>query len=109
MLTTKPPPSRAGYGHAYPPSDWPSGVERLDAGPKGATLSFRNNAFSNPAGLVRFLTKVPGTARLRPDHSLVVITDWARAKDRLKGVRKIAEGLANVAREAEEQVRASSC
>ncbi len=32
-----------------------AGVEKLDAGPKGMVLSFRGNAFRNPAGLVRWL------------------------------------------------------
>ena len=30
-----------------------AGVEKLEAGPKGMVVSFRGNAFSNPAGLVR--------------------------------------------------------
>jgi len=31
-------------------------VEKIDAGPKGATLTFRNNLFPNPAGLVRLIS-----------------------------------------------------
>ena len=74
-----------------------AGVERLDAGHKGATLSFRNDTFADPAGLAQFLTNLPGTARLRPDHSVVVLADWPRAADRLKAVRRIADQLATIA------------
>ena len=32
-----------------------AGVEKLEAGPKGMVLTFRGNAFRNPAGLVAWL------------------------------------------------------
>ncbi len=32
-------------------------VEKIDAGPKGATLTFRNNTFPNPLGLVRLISE----------------------------------------------------
>ena len=78
-----------------------AGVERLDAGHKGATLSFRNDTFADPAGLAQFLTNLPGTARLRPDHSVVVLADWSRAAARLKAVRRIADQLATIVRTGE--------
>ena len=78
-----------------------AGVERLDAGPKGATLTFRGNAFADPAGLVAFIHTQPATARLRPDHKLVLPADWAAEGTRLAGVRKVADRLATIAREAE--------
>src|SRR3546814_10177092 len=34
-----------------------AGVERLDAGPKGATVAFHNNAFANPVGLIAFIQR----------------------------------------------------
>ena len=37
-------------------------VEKVDAGPKGVILAFRDNTFANPQGLVRF---VPNRARTR--------------------------------------------
>ena len=83
-----------------------AGVERLDAGPRGATLHFRNDSFADPPGLVRYLSSTPGSAKLRPDHSLVVKADWARAVDRLKGVRRIADDLAAIVRGARTDVPA---
>jgi transcription-repair coupling factor (superfamily II helicase) len=49
-----------------------AGVEKLEAGPKGMVLSFRGNAFSNPAGLVAWLSSKGGLVRLRPDHKLAI-------------------------------------
>ncbi len=72
-------------------------VEKIDAGPKGATLSFRNNNFENPTGLMEFVTGDLGRSKLRPDHTIVVRRDWARATDRLRGVRQLAEKLSSIA------------
>ncbi|MDW3207539.1 MAG: transcription-repair coupling factor [Alphaproteobacteria bacterium] len=74
-----------------------AGIEKVDAGPKGALISFRNDAFSNPAGLIGFIQRMAGTTKLRPDHKLVIMRPWTDSKRRLKGVRKVAEALAKVA------------
>ena len=39
---------------------------------QGAVLSFRCNTFSNPAGLVAWLSSKGGLLRLRPDHKLAI-------------------------------------
>jgi transcription-repair coupling factor (superfamily II helicase) len=52
-----------------------AGVERLEAGPKGMVLSFRGNAFANPAGLVAWLAAKRNSARLRPDHKLAIVQE----------------------------------
>lgn len=75
-------------------------IEKIDAGPKGAVLSFRNDAFPNPAGLVRFLQRQDGKAKLRPDHKLVVARDWPKPQSRLNGVARLTETLAKLVAEA---------
>ena len=75
-------------------------IEKIDAGPKGATLTFRNNRFSNPAGLVAFVTEDAGRTKLRPDHSFVVRREWNKASDRLRGVRLLAAKLSDIAQQA---------
>ncbi|MCP5367107.1 MAG: transcription-repair coupling factor [Hyphomicrobiales bacterium] len=74
-----------------------AGVEKVDAGPKGAVVTFRNNDFANPAGLVQFITAQAGTAKLRPDHRLVLIRDWTTPPRRLEGVRRLLRDLAAAA------------
>ena len=34
-----------------------AGIAQVEAGPKGAVISFRNNSFANPAGLVAFINE----------------------------------------------------
>ena len=43
-------------------------IEKLDTGPKGAVLAFRQNTFPNPAGLMRFISDQgqPGAREARP-------------------------------------------
>ncbi len=74
-----------------------AGIEKVEAGPKGAVVTFRDNAVANPAGLVQFITRQASTAKLRPDHKLVLKRGWETPGDRLVGVRKLARDLAAVA------------
>ena len=53
-----------------------AGVERVEAGPKGAVVTLRDNRFANPAGLVELIQKHAGTLRLRPDQKLVYLRNW---------------------------------
>ncbi|MEK7820745.1 MAG: transcription-repair coupling factor, partial [Pseudomonadota bacterium] len=78
-----------------------AGVEKVETGFKGAVISFRNNNFANPAGLVRFMTANTGTVRLRPDHRLVFSRSWDTPADRLKGVRYLLVELGRIAAAAQ--------
>ncbi len=74
-----------------------AGVERLDAGPKGATVAFHNNAFPNPAGLIAFIQDQIGDVKLRPDHTLVYRRAWETSEARVRGVRAMLDELAKLA------------
>ncbi len=74
-----------------------AGVEKVDAGPKGAVITFRNNEFSNLEGLVEFITSQAGTSKLRPDHKLVFMRSWVDAPERLGGVQYLMKELADIA------------
>ena len=80
-----------------------AGVEKLDAGHKGATFSFRNNSFVDPEGLVKFVSNSPIKTKFRADHSVVIFSDWAKSNDRLSGVKKIADDLAQIVLDYEEK------
>jgi transcription-repair coupling factor (superfamily II helicase) len=75
-------------------------VAQIEAGPKGAVLTFRNNAFTNPAGLVDLIQRSKGKMKLQPDHKLVYKADWDQPEQRLKGVRKLIGDLAELAAKA---------
>jgi transcription-repair coupling factor (superfamily II helicase) len=74
-----------------------AGVEKVDAGPKGAVITFRGNSFANPMGLVQFISQQAGTAKLRPDHKLVFIRNWDEAKNRVGNLQKLVKKLAEIA------------
>ena len=68
-------------------------VEKIEAGPKGATITFRNNTFPDPAGLVRLISEHRSTMRVRPDKKVVIARDWQTADSRLKGVQTTLTNL----------------
>jgi transcription-repair coupling factor (superfamily II helicase) len=75
-------------------------VEKLDAGPKGVVLSFRDNVFANPAGLLKFITEQGPGAKIRNDKAgqrLVLLGDWPRPEQRLKGTTAVLRALAGIA------------
>jgi len=74
-----------------------AGIDKMDAGPKGAVVGFRHNRFNHPEGLVRFIAQKAGTVKLRPDHKLVYMRAWDTPADRLRGARELAETLAKIA------------
>jgi transcription-repair coupling factor (superfamily II helicase) len=72
-------------------------IERLEAGSKGATISFYKNTVPNPAGLIEYITSQLGTIKIRPDQKVVVMRPWDKTSDRLNGVKKIIEKFAEIA------------
>lgn len=77
-------------------------VEKVDAGPKGVVIAFRNNSFANPAALIRSIAEEGTSAKIRPDQRVVFMRDWDQPEDRLKGVAAILTRLMRLA-EAEQK------
>ena len=77
-----------------------AGVEKIDAGPKGGTIAFRNNAFANPVALIRLINQHNGIMKVRPDQKIVVTRDWPTPDDRLKGAKALLSQLAGIAKAA---------
>ncbi len=68
-------------------------VAKVDAGPKGVVIAFRDNSFANPEGLVRYVSDQGSLARVRPDMSIVFIDDFDTPADRMKGTAAILRDL----------------
>jgi len=72
-----------------------AGIEKVDAGPKGVLISFRNSTFSEPVALVELLASCPHGFKMRADHKLFIRDHWPGSQQRLRGaanwVSKIAE------------------
>jgi transcription-repair coupling factor (superfamily II helicase) len=72
-------------------------VERIEVGPKGAVLGFRDNIFNNPDGLIAYIAKHPVGARVRPDMKVVFFDEWDTPPERLKGATDILRSLVAIA------------
>ena len=73
-----------------------AGIAKLDGGPKGATIQFHNDKFTNPAGLVAFVQAQDGQAKVR-GNKIVITRDWSNTADKIKGAFAIARDLAEQA------------
>jgi len=71
-------------------------VAKLDVGPKGALVHFHNDSFPDLAGLLAYVERLKGAARLRPDSKLVITRTWPDAESRLKGALQLSRGLAKI-------------
>ena len=72
-------------------------VEKIDAGPKGATISFRKNQFPQPQKLIGWISINQKTAKVRPDQKVVIMREWATPEERLSGVHQVLTKLAELA------------
>ncbi|HST37158.1 MAG TPA: transcription-repair coupling factor [Allosphingosinicella sp.] len=71
-------------------------VAKLDVGPKGALVSFYNDSFPDLPGLLAYVERLKGTAKLRPDSKLVITRPWPTAEARLNGALQLSKGLARI-------------
>jgi transcription-repair coupling factor (superfamily II helicase) len=75
-------------------------IEKIDAGPKGAVLSFRDNIFANPEGLIAYIRERGRDARVRPDMKVVFLDDWESPKIRLRATTDILRRMVKIAERA---------
>jgi transcription-repair coupling factor (superfamily II helicase) len=71
-------------------------VAKMDVGPKAALVAFRNDSFPDILGLLGYVPRLKGTARLRPDNRLVVTRAWETSQARLNGALQLSKGLAKI-------------
>ncbi len=74
-----------------------AGVAKLEAGPKGGLVTFQNDSFANPDGLMAYIDRLGARAKVRPDQKLFVAADWVSDGARLKGALQLASSLAKLA------------
>ncbi|MGY3698447.1 transcription-repair coupling factor (superfamily II helicase) [Bradyrhizobium sp. USDA 3240] len=72
-------------------------VGKVDAGPKGAVIAFRDNSFAHPERLVTFIRQHGKAAKVRPDMKVVFFQEWDTPEERLAGTTEILRQLANLA------------
>ncbi|MBX3593096.1 transcription-repair coupling factor [Sphingomonas sp.] len=72
-------------------------IAKIDVGPKGALVSFHEDKFPSIDGLLAYVERLDGTAKLRPDMKLVVARAFANPRARLNAALQISRGLAKAA------------
>jgi len=63
-------------------------------------ISFRDDRFANPEGLIAFIREQGRDAKVRPDMKLVLFDVWEEPEDRLKGTTAILRRLVALAERA---------
>ncbi len=71
-------------------------VAKLDVGPKGALVTFFEDKFPDLPGLLAYVERLKGTAKLRPDSKLVIQREWGDGAKGLNGALQLSRGLAKI-------------
>jgi transcription-repair coupling factor (superfamily II helicase) len=72
-------------------------VSKIDVGPKGAVVTFREDQFPNPMALVSIVQTQSAFWKLRPDHKVVVKGEWDTPNQRLAAAERVLSQLAKAA------------
>ncbi len=75
-------------------------IAKIDVGARGTLVSFHNDNFPDGPGLIAYVDRLKGTAKLRPDMKLVINRAWSDPKSRLNGLFQLTKGLSNIAKKA---------
>jgi len=71
-----------------------AGIAKIDIGPRGALVAFRDDRCPNVNGLLAYVEKLGPVAKLRPDSKLFIQRAWSNPQARLNGALKLSMGLA---------------
>ena len=83
-------------------------IAKIDVGARGTLVTFHKDDFPDPAGLLSYVDRLQGTAKLRPDMKLVINRAWGSAESRLNGLLQLTKGLSGIVRKAEKREKAAA-
>ncbi|MEO1968235.1 MAG: transcription-repair coupling factor [Sphingomonadaceae bacterium] len=75
-------------------------IAKIDVGAAGTLVTFHRDDFPDPAGLIAYVDRLKGTAKLRPDMKLVINRAWGDSQSRLNGLYQLTRGLSGILRKA---------
>ncbi|WOE74113.1 transcription-repair coupling factor [Alterisphingorhabdus coralli] len=75
-------------------------ISKIDVGPRGAVVTFHQDTFPNVPGLLAYVERLKGVAKIRPDQKLMIARVWRDPQSRLNGLMQLSRGLAGVASKA---------
>ncbi|XUU60386.1 transcription-repair coupling factor [Erythrobacter sp. HA6-11] len=83
-------------------------IAKIDVGARGTLVTFHNDDFPDGPGLIAYVDKLQGTAKLRPDMKLVINRAWGDPQSRLNGLFQLTKGLSNIVRRSQKQGKVRS-
>nr|WP_298927382.1 transcription-repair coupling factor [uncultured Erythrobacter sp.] len=73
-------------------------IAKIDVGARGTLVTFHNDDFPDGPGLIAYVDRLAGTAKLRPDMKLVINRAWGDPESRLNGLFQLTKGLSGIVR-----------
>ena len=83
-------------------------IAKIDVGAQGTLVTFHQDDFPDPAGLLAYVDRLKGTAKLRPDMKLVISRAWGSPESRLNGLFQLTKGLSGVVRKSRKNAKATA-
>ena len=78
-------------------------IAKIDVGAQGTLVTFHNDDFPDGPGLISYVDRLQGTAKLRPDMKLVISRAWNSPESRLNGLFQLTKGLSGIVRKAQKR------
>jgi transcription-repair coupling factor (superfamily II helicase) len=75
-------------------------ISKIEVGARGTLVSFHEDRFPDPQGLIAYVERLKGTAKLRPDMKLVIQRAWGDPASRLNGLIQLTKGLSAIVRKS---------
>ena len=76
-------------------------IAKIDVGARGTLVTFHQDKFPDPVGLIGYVDRLKGTAKLRPDMKLQINRAWGDPQSRLNGLFQLTKGLSAIVKKAE--------
>jgi len=70
-------------------------------------VTFAASGFPDLQGLLSYIDRLKGSAKLRPDSKLAVSRNWQTPEDRLNGALQLSLGLSRVVAASERAMEAA--
>ncbi|NIJ61083.1 transcription-repair coupling factor [Qipengyuania flava] len=83
-------------------------IAKIDVGAQGTLVTFHQDDFPDPAGLLAYVDRLKGTAKLRPDMKLVISRAWGSPESRINGLFQLTKGLSGVVRKSRKNAKAAA-
>jgi transcription-repair coupling factor (superfamily II helicase) len=83
-------------------------IAKLDIGARGAVVTFADSGFPDLPGLLGYIERLKGAAKLRPDSKMTVSRNWPTPEARLGGALQLSRGLARVVAAGEKKELAAA-